>query len=74
MKCGTGKDNMVRELTNEKVLEYKAEETTLRNNILRGKVNWIQRFLRRKFLLHDAIEGQMMGNERSRKKKNIASC
>ena len=35
------------------------EKRTLLNNILRGKANWIGHILRRNFLLHDAIEGQM---------------
>ena len=35
------------------------EKRTLLNNILRRKVNLIVHILRRNFLLHDAIEGQM---------------
>ena len=32
---------------------------TLLNNIVRRKANWIGHILRRNYLLHDAIEGQM---------------
>ena len=32
---------------------------SLLKNILRRKANWIGHILRRNFLLHDAIEGQM---------------
>ena len=35
------------------------EKRKLLNNILRIKDNWIGRILRRKYLLHDATEGQM---------------
>jgi hypothetical protein len=46
-------------VTYEKVLDRIGEKWTLLNNILRRKVNWIDRVLRRNYLLHDAIEGQM---------------
>jgi hypothetical protein len=48
-------------VTNEQVLERKREKRKLLNNILRRKVNWIGHtsILRRNFLLHDALEGQM---------------
>ena len=42
-----------------KVLERIGEKRTLLNNILRRKANWIGYILRRNYLLHDAIEGQM---------------
>ena len=35
------------------------EKRTLLNNMLCRKSNWIDNILRRNFLLHDAIEGQM---------------
>ena len=41
------------------VLEHIGENRTLVNNILRGKANWNSHTLRRNFLLHDAIEGQI---------------
>ena len=44
--------------TNE-VLEGIGEKRSLLNNILHIKANWIGHILRRNFLLHDAIEGQM---------------
>ena len=44
---------------NEQVLERIGEKRTLLNNILCGKANWICNILRRNYLLHDAIEGQM---------------
>ena len=44
-------------VTNEQVLKHIGENRTLLNNILRRKVNWI--ILRRNYLLHDDIEGQM---------------
>ena len=46
-------------VTNEQVLERIEEKSTLLNNILRRKANWIGHILRRNCLLHDAIEGQM---------------
>ena len=44
---------------NEQVLELLGEKGTLLNNILCRKVNWIGNILRRDFLPHDTIEGQM---------------
>jgi hypothetical protein len=41
------------------VLEHIGEKKTLLNDILRRKTNWIGHILRRNYLLHDAIEGQM---------------
>ena len=46
-------------VTNKQVLERIGEERTLLHNILRRKANLIGHILRRKCLLHDAIEGQM---------------
>ena len=46
-------------LFNEQVLNRVGEKSTLLNNILRRKANWIGHILRRNGLLHDAIEGQM---------------
>ena len=46
-------------VTNEQVLDRIGEKTTLLNNILRRKFNWIGHILRRNCLLHDAIEGQI---------------
>ena len=45
-------------VTNEQVLDRIGEKRTLLNNILRRKSNWIDQILRRKCLLHDAIEGE----------------
>ena len=50
---------MVRELTNEEVIDCKREKRMLLNNILRRKVSLIGRILRTNCLLHDPIEGQM---------------
>ena len=50
---------MVREVTNEEVIEQIGEKRTLLNNILSRKANWISHILRRNYLLHDDIEGQM---------------
>ena len=47
-------------VTNEQVLERIEEKRALLNNILRRKANWIGHILRRNYLLHDAIEEQMM--------------
>ena len=58
-------------VTNEQVI-YHIGERTLINTILRRKANLIGHILWRNCLFHDAIEGQMTGNERSRKKKNRA--
>ena len=44
-------------VTNKQVLDRIGENRTFLNNILRRKANWI---LRTNYLLHDAIEGQMM--------------
>ena len=46
-------------VTNEQVLDRIGVKRTLLYNILRRKANWIGHILRRKGLLHDAIEGQM---------------
>ena len=46
-------------VTNEQVLQRIGEKRTLLNKILLGKGNWIGYILRRKCILHDAIEGQM---------------
>ena len=46
-------------ITNEQVLGRIGEKRTLLNSILRRKTNWIGRILRRNYLLHEAIEGQM---------------
>ena len=56
-----GEDKMVRESNKEQVSESIGEKRKLLNNILRRKVNWIGHtsILRRNFLLHDALEGQM---------------
>ena len=43
----------------EQVLDRIGEKRTFLNNILRRKANWIRHILRRNYLLHDAIEGQM---------------
>ena len=48
-----------KKVTNEQFLEHIGEKRTLLNNILCRKPNWIGHILRRNFLLHDAIEGQM---------------
>ena len=47
-------------VTNEQILERIGEKRTLLINIQRRKANWIGHILRRNYLLHDAIEGQMM--------------
>ena len=44
--------------SNEEALDTIGEKRTLLNNILRRKSNWIDQILRRKCLLHDAIEGE----------------
>ena len=36
------------------------EKRTILNNIIRIRAYWIGYILRRKYLLHDAIEGQMV--------------
>jgi hypothetical protein len=46
-------------VSNEQVLDRIGEKRTLINNILRRKANWMGHILRRNYLLHDAIEGQM---------------
>ena len=46
-------------VTNEQVLEHIGEKRTLPNNIMCIKVNLIGHILKRNYLLHDAIEGQM---------------
>ena len=45
-------------VTNEQVLERIGENSTLLNNILCRKVNWVGHILRRNCLLHDATEEQ----------------
>ena len=45
-------------VTNEQLLDRIGEKRTLLNN-LRRKANWIGHILRRNYLLHDAIKGQM---------------
>ena len=47
-------------VTNEQVLERVGEKSTLLNNILHRKTNWIGHILRRNCLLHDAIEEQKL--------------
>ena len=51
---GVGK--LIREVSNEEVLESMGEKTLLNN--MRRKANWVAHVLRRNCLLHDAIEGQ----------------
>ena len=46
-------------ITNEQVLEHTGEKRTILNNILRRKANWVGPILRRNYLLHDGILGQM---------------
>ena len=50
---------MVWRRINKQVLERIGEKRTLLNNILSRETNGIGHILRRNFLLHDAIEGQM---------------
>jgi len=52
-----GEGKMVR--TNEQILDRIGEKRTLLNNILRRKANCIGHILRRDFLLHDVIKGEM---------------
>ena len=47
-------------VTNEQVLDCIGEKRTFLNNFLHRKANRIDHILRRNYLLHDAIEGQMM--------------
>ena len=49
-----------KKVTNQEVPQRIKEKRTLLNNILRRKANWIGHILRRNYLFHDAIEGQMM--------------
>ena len=61
-------------VTNEQVLERLGEKRALLNNILRRKANWIGHILRRNFLFHYAIEGEIMevnGERRSRRRTQI---
>ena len=58
-------------VTNEQVIKRLDEKRTLLNNMLRRKANWIGHILRRNFLFHDVVEGQVT-REWSRKKKNTA--
>ena len=58
-------------VTNEQVLDRLGEKRKLLNNILRRKVHWIGHILRRNCLLHDAIEGLMMGGVGRRKTQLI---
>ena len=46
-------------VTNEQVLERIGEKSTLLNNIIPRKANCIGHILRRNYVHHDAIEGQM---------------
>jgi len=46
-------------VTNEQVIDRRGEKRTLLNNSLRRKANWIGHILRRNYLLHGTIEGQM---------------
>ena len=55
----TEKIKWSKKVTNEQVLDRIGEKRTLLNNILSRKTNWICHILRRNFLFHDAIEGQM---------------
>jgi len=55
-----GEYKMVREVTNEQVLERIEEKRTLVNDMLYRKANWIGHILRINVLSHDAIEGEMM--------------
>ena len=48
-----------KKVTNEQILDRIGEKRTLLNNILIRKANWIGHFVRRNYLLLDAIEGQM---------------
>jgi hypothetical protein len=61
-----GENKMVRKVSNEQVLGRIGEKRTLLNNILHRKTKWIGHILRRNFLLHDVIEGQMKGVGRRR--------
>ena len=54
-----GEDKWSEKVTNEQVHDRIGEKRTILNNILRRKANWIGHILRRIFLLHAAIEGQM---------------
>ena len=56
-------------VTNEQVLDRIGEKSTLLNNILRRKANWIGHTMRRNCLLHDAIEEQMMEVKGVRKRR-----
>ena len=54
-----GEDKMVSEIKQQRsFLTYRREGTHL-NNILRRKANRIRHILRRNFLFHDVIEGQV---------------
>ena len=46
-------------LTNEQDLRRIEEKRPRLNSILRMDSNWIRHIVRRNYLLHDAIEGQM---------------
>ena len=54
------------------ILERIGEKRKFLNNILRRKVNCIGNIIRRNRLLHDVIEGQNDGSEKSRKKNKTA--
>jgi hypothetical protein len=70
MRCWRRMEKMKwSEKVNNEVLECMREKSTLLNNVLCRKSNWIGNFLRINCLLHDAIEGQTI-SERSRKKCN----
>ena len=47
------KIKLTEKVTNQQVLERRGEKRILLNNILCGKVNWIDHILRRNYLLHD---------------------
>ena len=64
-----GKIKWLEKVTNEPVIERIGEKTTLLNNILHRKANWICHILKRNDLFHDSIE-RHNGIERSSKKKN----
>ena len=51
--------NISWKVINEEVLKRIGEERTRLNNTLRRNTNWISHILRRNYLRHDVIEGQM---------------
>ena len=50
---------MARKVSNGEVLERIGEKRAFLNNIIHRKVNWVGHILRRNYLLHDVIEGQL---------------